>query len=83
MIRAVEDRRIVGGEHPGAFELQHQPGQGVGEHVVHFPGQSLPLGQPGRPACAARVLSSSISSRSAWSSACPRRLPARSCRGSR
>lgn len=34
------------GEHPGTFELEHEPRQGVREHVVHLPGESLALGQP-------------------------------------
>ncbi len=53
-MRSLDDRwqarisGITGREHPGAFELEDQPGQGMGEYVVHLPGQPLAFGQPGR-----------------------------------
>ena len=39
---------VFGREHPGAFQLEHEPGQGMGEHVVHLPGEPLAFGQSSR-----------------------------------
>jgi hypothetical protein len=38
----------IGREHPRGFKLEHEPGQGMGEHIVHLPGQPLALGHPNR-----------------------------------
>ncbi len=38
-------RRFLHGQQPGPLQLQGEPGQRVREHVVHVPGQPLPLGQ--------------------------------------
>ena len=40
---------VIGREHPGAFQLEHEPGQGMGEYVVHLPGEPLAFGQSSRP----------------------------------
>ena len=41
--------RVGQGEQPRALELDDQPGQRVGQHVVHLAGQPLPFGQRSRP----------------------------------
>jgi hypothetical protein len=35
----------LGGQHPCPLELQHQPGERVGEHVVHVTGEPAALAQ--------------------------------------
>jgi hypothetical protein len=46
----VPDLRVhatLGRQQPGALQVQDQAGKRVGEHVVHFAGEALPLGQRG------------------------------------
>ena len=63
---------LVGGagqrEQPSPLELEQQPGQRVGQDIVHVAGQPLPFGQRGRAKFGAAALPSSISNCSAWAS---------------
>jgi hypothetical protein len=34
-------------DEPGAFQVENQTGQRVGQHVVHFPGQALAFAEGG------------------------------------
>ena len=49
MARPASSSPASASRHAGSLELEREPGQRVSEHVVHLPGQPLPLGQAGRP----------------------------------